>query len=64
MRRAEAEYHATIWAIKKCEEYGLTVPENIIKKYQNYIDMEVERGKRRGGSGYGDLALIKEHNEI
>lgn len=62
MRRAEAEYHATIWAMIKCEEYGLTVPEHIIKKYQNYIDMEVERGKRRGGSGYGDLVLIKQNS--
>ncbi len=60
MRRAEAEYHATIWAMIKCEEYGLTVPEHIIKKYQNYIDREVDRGKRRGGSGYGDLVLIKQ----
>ena len=64
MRRAEAEYHATIWAMIKCEEYGLTVPEHIIKKYQNYIDMEVDRGKRRGRSGYGDLTLVREHNEI
>ena len=64
MRRAEAEYHATIWAMIKCEEYGLTVPEHIIKKYQNYIDMEVDRGKRRGRSGYGDLTLVKESNEI
>lgn len=64
MRRAEAEYHATIWAMIKCEEYGLTVPADIIKKYQNYIDMEIDRGKKRGGSGYGDLKLVKEHNEI
>ena len=64
MRRAEAEYHATIWAMIKCEECGLTVPEQIIKKYQNYIDTEVDRGKRRGGSGYGDLTLVKELNEI
>ena len=60
MRRAEAEYHATIWAVIKCEEYGLTIPDRIIKKYQNYIDMEIDRGKRRGGSGYGDLVLIKQ----
>ena len=64
MRRAEAEYHATIWAMIKCEEYGLTVPEHIIKKYQNYIDMEVDRGKRRCESGYGDLTLVKERDEI
>ena len=63
MRRAEAEYYATIWAMDKCKEYGLTIPEYIIKKYQNYIDMEIDRGKRRGGSGYRDLTLIREHNK-
>jgi hypothetical protein len=60
MRRAEAEYHATIWAMVKCKEYGLDVPKTLIQTYQKYIDMEVERGKRRGGSGYGSLKLIKE----
>ena len=60
MRRAEAEYHATVWAIEKCEECGLQIPDTIINQYQKYIDMELERGKRRGGSGYGDLVLIKQ----
>ena len=64
MRRAEAEYHATIWAMIKCKEYGLDVPGSIIKVYQDYINIEIERGKRRGGSGYGDLTLVKERDEI
>lgn len=57
MRRAEEEYYATAWAIMKCKEYGLTVPAKTVKEYQDYIDMEVERGKRRGGAGYGNLCL-------
>lgn len=59
MRRAESEYHATMWAIRRCQEYGLTIPEKTIKKYQDYIDMEVERGKRRGGGGYGRMILTQ-----
>lgn len=58
MRRAEEEYYATVWAIVKCKEYGLTIPPKIIKVYQDYIDMEVDRGKRRGGTDYGRMVLI------
>lgn len=57
MRRAEAEYYATMWAIKEMESYGLTVPEKTLKKYQEYIDREVDRGKRRGGTGYSRMRL-------
>lgn len=57
MRRAEEEYYATWWAIKECEEYGIEVPFNTRKQYQDYIDMELERGKRRGGKEYGNLDL-------
>ena len=57
MRRAEDEYAATVWAIDKCKEYGLKVPDEIIIIYQRYINMELARGKRRGGSGYGELIL-------
>lgn len=57
MRRAESEYYATVWAIKKCKEYNLEIPESIINDYQRYIDMEVRRGERRGGKGYGNLTL-------
>ena len=57
MRRAEEEYHATAWAIERCREYGITVPEKTRKDYQEYIDMEIDRGKRRGGTGYGKLVL-------
>lgn len=57
MRRCEAEYYATQWAIDKCKEYGLTVPDNIIKLYQDYIDRELARGQRRHGSGYDAESL-------
>ena len=60
MRRAEAEYHATVWALDRCKEYGLDVPDSIIKLYQDYINREIDRGRRRGGMGYGDMTLIKE----
>lgn len=57
MRRAEEEYFATVWAIDECNKYGLQVPQTIINKYQWYIDMTADRGKRRGGTGYGKLQL-------
>lgn len=57
MRRAEEEYFATVWAINKANEYGIKLPGKIIKEYQDYIDMEIDRGKRRGGSDYGELQL-------
>lgn len=57
MRRAESEYYATVWAIEKCREYGLDIPDKIIADYQRYIDMEIDRGIRRGGTGYGKLDL-------
>lgn len=57
MRRAESEYYATMWAIRECESYGIHVPESILNAYQKYIDMEIARGKRRGGTCYGDLKL-------
>ena len=57
MRRYEEEYHATVWAIQNCKEYGLEVPGTIIKTYQDYIDMEMDRGIRRGGNGYKRLVL-------
>jgi hypothetical protein len=57
MRRAEAEFYATVWAIYRCKEYGIEVPKKTIKEYQDYIDREVDRGKRRGGTGYGKMQL-------
>ncbi len=60
MRRAESEYYATKWALDRCEEYGVEVPGKVVDAYQNYIDAEVERGKRRGGQGYGNLELRQE----
>lgn len=57
MRRAEEEYYATMWAIEKAKEYGLTIPEKTRRLYQDYIDMTADRGIRRGGTGYGRLLL-------
>lgn len=57
MRRAESEYYATVWALERCKEYGITVPEKTLSLYQNYIDYTKRRGERRGGSGYGSLNL-------
>lgn len=59
MRRAESEYYATMWAIEECQKYGIEAPNKTIKAYQDYIDREVDRGKRRGGQGYGNLQLVK-----
>lgn len=59
MRRAEEEYHATVWAIEECKKYGIEIPQKTIDEYQRYIDMEKDRGLRRGGTYYGDLRLIK-----
>lgn len=58
MRRAEAEYYATMWAIEEFKKYGLVVPLKTIELYQRYIDREKERGQRRGGTGYGELKLV------
>lgn len=49
MRRCESEFHATVWAIERCKEYGLEIPMKTIEAYQNYINMEHDRGVRRGG---------------
>lgn len=59
MRRAEEEYYATVWALERCKEYGLKVPEKTIAVYQQYIDYTKDRGKRRGGSGYATLSLAE-----
>lgn len=59
MRRCESEYFATVWALERCREYGIKVPEKTIRAYQDYIDREKDRGVRRGGSGYGNLSLWK-----
>ena len=60
MRRCESEYYATKWAIEKAKEYGITIPDDVIKLYQDYIDRELARGLRRGGSNYNeDMDLYK-----
>lgn len=63
MRRAEEEYYATVWAIDRFKEYGLEVPEKEISGYQEYIDEEIARGQRRGGSSYGELDLRQHMNK-
>lgn len=57
MRRCESEYYATVWALERCREYGLKVPERVVQLYQDYIDREKDRGVRRGGKGYGEYDL-------
>lgn len=59
MRRCESEYYATKWAIERCKEYSISVPEKVKDRYQKYIDRELERGLRRGGSDYpASLKLV------
>lgn len=57
MRRAEEEYFATVWAIEECKKYGIEIPKKIIDEYQDYIDMTLDRGVRRGGTDYKALKL-------
>ena len=57
MRRAEQEYFATVWALERCQEYGLEVPQKVLQIYQDYMDREILRGQRRGGSGYHAMDL-------
>lgn len=60
MRRCESEYYATAWAIEKFHEYGLNIPMDTIKIYQDYINRELARGQRRHGSNYNvDMDLYK-----
>lgn len=49
MRRCEAEYYATLWAMKCAESYGMTIPAKTLELYQKYIFLEYMRGVRRGG---------------
>lgn len=63
MRRVESEYYATIWAMERFKEYNLEVPTLLLKKYQNYIDRELERGLRRGGNNYRDSYNLNEYKE-
>ena len=63
MRRVEAEYYATIWAMERFKEYGLEVPCLTYMKYQEYIDRELYRGLKRGGSGYKNAYDIKTYNK-
>ena len=57
MRRAESEYHATVWAMEKASQLGLDIPDSLIQFYQDYIDRTKNRGIRRGGGDYNDLSL-------
>lgn len=59
MRRCEEEYYATQWAIDRCKEYGLTIPEAIIDRYQDYIDRERGRGIRRHCNNLPELEDLK-----
>ena len=59
MRRCEEEYYATQWALDQFRELGIDVPDSIIKRYQDYIYRELERGLRRYGSGYPTKEQMK-----
>ena len=59
MRRCEQEYYATQWALDEARKYGLEIPQKTIEKYQSYIYRELERGLRRGGSGYPSKEAMK-----
>lgn len=59
MRRAEQEYYATCWAIDRCKEYQLSIPERILHIYQRYILYEEARGKERGGKDYPEMNIYK-----
>lgn len=62
MRRCEEEFYATQWALDKCRELGIDVPDKIIKRYQDYVYRELDRGIRRGGIGYPtreEMTLVK-----
>ena len=50
MRRCESEFNATVWALQELDKYNIQVPINIIDKYQRYINMEYNRGLRRGAN--------------
>ena len=47
MRRCEQEYYATVWALERCEEYHIEVPQKEIAKCQRYIWNERQRGINR-----------------
>lgn len=55
MRRCESEYAATQWALERCKEYGIEVPDSIVQRYQDYIWRELERGLRRNGNFPSDM---------
>ena len=62
MRRCEQEFYATQWALDKCREYGVDVPQKNVDDYQRYVYMELDRGLRRGGLGYPtreEMKLVK-----
>nr|MBP3680391.1 hypothetical protein [Clostridia bacterium] len=65
MRRCEQEYFATQWALDKCKEFNINVPKEIIDRYQKYVYRELERGIRRGGTGYlsKNAMLLRYENE-
>lgn len=48
MKRCEQESEATLWAVNRIKELGLTVKRSVLSKYKTYIKMTYERGIRRG----------------
>ena len=52
MRRCEQEFYATQWALDKCKELNIVVPDEIVARYQKYVYRELDRGLRRHGVDY------------
>jgi len=62
MRRCEQEFYATKWALDKCKELNIKVPDKIVACYQKYVYRELDRGLRRYGVGYPtreEMTLVK-----
>jgi hypothetical protein len=57
MHRYEQEYYATQWAIDRCADYGIPVPQKTVDRYQKYIELELQRGIRRGLKRFARLHL-------
>lgn len=59
MRKAEQEYYATCWAINRCKEYQLDIPEEVLHIYQRYILYEIAIDKSKGGADYPEMNIYK-----
>lgn len=49
-RRYLEEYEATIFAIERLREHGISIPRRIVDRYKRYVVRLIDMGLRRGGS--------------